>query len=155
MEALSYGQAVIEVPSLGSGTSTLKATDKYNEFSVRGGFFRVNYNYQDKYLLEVNGRYDGSSKFPKNSRFGFFPSVSAGWRISEEAFMKPLNSVLSNLKLRGSWGNIGNQSITPYAYIPGMDAEQAYWTVSGIKVTTLKPAALVSNSFTWEKSNDN
>lgn len=65
--------------------------------------------------------------------------------------MKPLNSVLSNLKLRGSWGNIGNQSITPYAYIPGMDAEQAYWTVSGIKVTTLKPAALVSNSFTWEK----
>lgn len=77
MEALSYGQAVIEVPSLGSGTSTLKATDKYNEFSVRGGFFRVNYNYQDKYLLEVNGRYDGSSKFPKESRYGFFPSVSA------------------------------------------------------------------------------
>ena len=75
MEALSYGQAVIEVPSLGSGTSTLKATDKYNEFSVRGGFFRVNYNYQDKYLLEVNGRYDGSSKFPKESRYGFFPSV--------------------------------------------------------------------------------
>lgn len=65
--------------------------------------------------------------------------------------MKPLTSVLSNLKLRASWGNIGNQSITPYAYIPGMDAEQAYWTVSGIKVTTLKPAALVSNSFTWEK----
>lgn len=64
---------VIEVPSLGSGTSTLKATDKYNEFSVRGGFFRVNYNYQDKYLLEVNGRYDGSSKFPKESRYGFFP----------------------------------------------------------------------------------
>jgi len=65
MEAYSYGQAVIEVPSLGSGTSTLKATDSYNEYSVRGGFFRVNYNYLDRYLLEVNGRYDGSSKFPK------------------------------------------------------------------------------------------
>ena len=73
MEAYSYGQAVIEVPSLGSGTSTLKATDSYNEYSVRGGFFRVNYNYLDRYLLEVNGRYDGSSKFPKDSRYGFLP----------------------------------------------------------------------------------
>ena len=114
-------------------------------------FGRVNYTYADKYLLTATFRADGSSKFASGNRWGFFPAVALGWRISEEAFMKPLNSVLSNLKLRGSWGNIGNQSITPYAYIPGMDAEQAYWTVSGIKVTTLKPAALVSNSFTWEK----
>ena len=107
MEALSYGQAVIEVPSLGSGTSTLKATDKYNEFSVRGGFFRVNYNYQDKYLLEVNGRYDGSSKFPKESRYGFFPSVSAGWNIAQEKFMESTQNWLGSLKLRASYGMIG------------------------------------------------
>ncbi len=140
-----------DLPSISQSTGDYFAKDKFERYTVRGLFYRINYSFAGKYLLETNGRYDGSSKFPKNSRFGFFPSVSAGWRISEEAFMKPLNSVLSNLKLRGSWGNIGNQSITPYAYIPGMDAEQAYWTVSGIKVTTLKPAALVSNSFTWEK----
>ena len=139
------------LPSLSGSTGTASVTDSFDEYAIRGLFYRVNYTYDGKYMFEANGRYDGTSRFPKDSRFGFFPSVSAGWRISEEAFMKPLNSVLSNLKLRGSWGNIGNQSITPYAYIPGMDAEQAYWTVSGIKVTTLKPAALVSNSFTWEK----
>lgn len=102
MEALSYGQAVIEVPSLGSGTSTLKATDKYNEFSVRGGFFRVNYNYQDKYLLEVNGRYDGSSKFPKESRYGFFPL----FRLIEHCtgkFMESTQNWLGSLKLRALW----------------------------------------------------
>ena len=140
-----------DLPSISQATGDYFAKDKFERYTVRGLFYRINYSFAGKYLIETNGRYDGSSKFPKDSRFGFFPSVSAGWRVSEEAFMKPLTSVLSNLKLRASWGNIGNQSITPYAYIPGMDAEQAYWTVSGIKVTTLKPAALVSNSFTWEK----
>lgn len=140
-----------DLPSISQATGDYFAKDKFERYTVRGLFYRINYSFAGKYLIETNGRYDGSSKFPKDSRFGFFPSVSAGWRVSEEAFMKPLTSVLSNFKLRASWGNIGNQSITPYAYIPGMDAEQAYWTVSGIKVTTLKPAALVSNSFTWEK----
>ena len=140
-----------DLPSISQATGDYFAKDKFERYTVRGLFYRINYSFAGKYLIETNGRYDGSSKFPKDSRFGFFPSVSAGWRVSEEAFMKPLTSVLSNFKLRASWGNIGNQSITPYAYILGMDAEQAYWTVSGIKVTTLKPAALVSNSFTWEK----
>ena len=92
-------------------------------------------------------------KFPKNSRFGFFLPVFRRMAayVSEKRCRNTLNSVLSNLKLRGSWGNIGNQSITPYAYIPGMDAEQAYWTVSGIKVTTLKPFALVVIALLGEK----
>ena len=140
-----------DLPSISQATGDYYASDEFKRYTVRGLFYRINYSFAGKYLIETNGRYDGSSKFPKSNRFGFFPSVSVGWRMSEEAFMKPLASVVSNLKLRASWGNIGNQSITPYAYIPGMDAEQANWTVSGIKVTTLKPAALVSNSFTWEK----
>lgn len=140
-----------DLPSISQATGDYFAKDKFERYTVRGLFYRINYSFAGKYLFETNGRYDGSSKFPKNSRFGFFPSVSAGWRMSEEAFMQPLTSVVSNLKLRVSWGNIGNQSITPYAFIPGMGAEQAYWTVNGIKVTTLAPPSLVSNSFTWEK----
>ena len=88
---------------------------------------------------------------PKNSRFGFFPSVSVGWRISDENFMEWSKGFISNLKLRGSFGNIGNQSIKPYEFIPGMDSQLANWVVNGMSATTLEPPALVSNNFTWEK----
>lgn len=154
MEAFSYGQAVIEVPSLGSGTSTLKATDKYDEYTVRGGFFRVNYNYADRYLLEVNGRYDGSSKFPKDSRYGFFPSVSAGWNIAQEQFMERTQDWLSSLKLRASYGMIGNQNVPAYSYIPTMTINNKYngWVTGGDYVTAITSIpSLVSSSFTWEK----
>lgn len=140
-----------ELPSISQGTGDLKSEDKFTAFSLRGIFFRFNYDYQNKYLLEVNGRYDGSSKFPKNDRFGFFPSVSLGWRVTEEAFMKDFQSVLSNLKLRGSWGNVGNQNIDPYAFIPIMASEYPNWLVNGDKILTLKVPGLVSSSFTWEK----
>ena len=98
-----------DLPSISQATGDYFAKDKFERYTVRGLFYRINYSFAGKYLIETNGRYDGSSKFPKDSRFGFFPSVSAGWRVSEEAFMKPLTSVLSNLKLRASWGNIGNR----------------------------------------------
>ena len=78
LDAYSYGQAITDIPAMGSGTSTIKVNDSYDEFAVRGGFFRVNYNYRDKYLLEVNGRYDGSSKFPKENRFWFLPFCFCG-----------------------------------------------------------------------------
>ncbi len=154
MDAYSYGQAVIEVPSLGAGTSTLKATDSYNEYAVRGGFFRVNYNYKDRYLLEVNGRYDGSSKFPKDSRFGFFPSVSVGWNIAQEKFMEKTQDWLGSLKLRGSYGMIGNQNIPTYAFIPTMSINNKYngWLVNDTYVTAITTIpSLVSSDFTWEK----
>lgn len=102
---------------------------------MRGLFYRITYSYRGKCLLENNGRYDGSSKFPSKNRFGFFPSVSAGWRVSEEKFMDWSKKVVSNLKLRASWGNIGNQNINPYAYIPGMTSMRANWVVGDDKVT--------------------
>ncbi len=140
-----------ELPSLSQATGDYLNSDGCEEYHVRGLFYRLNYTYAGKYLLETNGRYDGSSKFPKNSRFGFFPSVSAGWRVSEESFMGWSKSFLSNLKLRASYGNIGNQSITPYAFIPGMASSLANWVVNGTAATTLNAPSLVSNSFTWEK----
>ena len=76
-----------------------------------GSVFRLTYNYKEKYMLEANGRLDGSEKFPKSKRYGFFPSVSAAWRISAEPFMEPFSGVLSNLKLRTSWGRAGTDNI--------------------------------------------
>lgn len=140
-----------DLPSIGQGTGDLKTEDKFTAFSLRGIFFRFNYDYRNKYLLEINGRYDGSSKFPKNDRFGFFPSVSAAWRVAEENFMSDLQPVVSNLKLRGSWGKVGNQNIDPYAFIPVMGSAYPNWLVGGDKVLTLTVPLLVSSSFTWEK----
>ena len=154
VNVLSYNQAVVEVPALGSGTGDLKATDSYNEYSVRGGFFRVNYNYMDKYLLEVNGRYDGSSKFPKDSRFGFFPSVSLGWNVAQEKFMEVTRNYIDGLKIRASYGVIGNQNVVNYAYFPTMSVSNKYngWLSGGDYVTAINSLPnLVSTSFTWEK----
>lgn len=154
LEAFSYGQAVVEVPSLGAGTSTVKAIDSYDDYSLRSGFFRLNYNYQQRYLLEVNGRYDGSSKFPKKDRFGFFPSVSVGWNIVEEAFMASQRDWLGGLKLRGSYGKIGNQNITSYGYFSTMGVNNKYgqWLSDGAYLTAITSLpALVRQDYTWEK----
>ena len=154
LDAYSYNQAVIDVPAMGSGTGTIKATDSYSEYAVRGGFFRVNYNYQDKYLLEVNGRYDGSSKFPKSSRFGFFPSVSAGWQIAQEKFMESTRNWLDGLKIRASYGVIGNQNVNPYTFTPTMSVsnKSTSWIIDNTYVTSISSLpALVSQNFTWEK----
>lgn len=154
LDVYSYNQAVLEVPAMASGTGTIKATDTYSEYAVRGGFFRINYTYQDKYLLEVNGRYDGSSKFPKDSRFGFFPSVSAGWQIAQEKFMESTRDWLDGLKLRGSYGMIGNQNVNPYTFTPSMalDNQSKSWIIDNNYVTSVKSLpSLVSRTFTWEK----
>jgi TonB-linked SusC/RagA family outer membrane protein len=94
--------------------STVSNDGTGSENSIRSAFGRVNYAFDKKYLLEVTLRYDGSSRFPKQNRFEFFPAFSAGWRISEEDFFK--KDLITNLKLRGSWGHLGNQEIGNYAY---------------------------------------
>ena len=154
LDTYSYNQAVLDVPAMSSGTGTIKATDSYSEYAIRGGFFRVNYNYLDKYLLEVNGRYDGSSKFPKSSRFGFFPSVSPGWQIAQERFMNSTRHWLDGLKLRASYGVIGNQNINPYTFTPSMSVNNkaTSWIIDDTYVTSISSLpALVSQNFTWEK----
>ena len=154
LDTYSYNQAVLDVPAMASGTGTIKATDSYSEYAIRGGFFRVNYNYHDKYLLEVNGRYDGSSKFPKDSRFGFFPSVSAGWQIAQEKFMESIRHWLDGMKLRASYGVIGNQNINPYTFTPSMSVNNkaTSWIIDDTYVTSISSLpALVSQNFSWEK----
>lgn len=76
-----------------------------SEYALAGFFGRVNYDYKGRYLFEASGRYDGTSRFAAGSRWGFFPSGSVGWRISEEPFFKPLSGYVDNLKLRASFGS--------------------------------------------------
>lgn len=119
------------------------------------GFFgRINYNLMDKYLLEANVRYDGSSKFPSNLQWRTFPSFSAGWRIGEEAFMQWAKPALSSLKLRGSWGMIGDQTVPNTLYVPtisqGNTNTYAWLDADGNKlIMTGTPAAIDAN-ITWQ-----
>ena len=93
--------------ALSTGAKSVKSSQ--NEFALMGYFARLSYDYNGRYLVEANMRYDGTSRFPRNHRWGFFPSVALGWRISEEAFFAPMRPVVSNLKLRASLGSLGNQ----------------------------------------------
>lgn len=132
------------------------ATSNHSWWSVAGFFGRINYSYKDRYLFEVNGRYDGSSKFAKGKRWGFFPSASAAWRITEEAWMSPLKPILSTLKLRGSYGEIGNQDVPLNAYISTLSVTSPliagnYWLIANNFVPYIASApALVDPSLTWE-----
>ena len=93
----------------------------------------MNYNYKNRILVEPNGRYDGSSKFPSNDRWAFFPSASAGWRISEEPFFEQLKSVINNAKIRASYGEIGNQEGGSDMYIQTIARSRSsvYWLGAG------------------------
>ncbi len=139
-----------EMPSISQAIGVQKAYDGFNEYTVQGFFSRLNYNFANRYLLEFNGRYDASSKFPADHRWGFFPSVSVGWRVMEESFMEPLRNVVSEFKLRGSVGTVGNQNINAYAFVPGMDSYKSSWLHGNVQPITLNMPGLVSSSFTWE-----
>lgn len=116
-----------------------------------GYFGRLNYNFKEKYLLEANLRRDATSKFPENMRWRWYPSFSAGWRISEEAFMDWAKPVLSTFKLRGSWGMIGDQTVASSLYIPTMSIGLNSWLAPGNKklVGVGTPAA-VYGAITWQ-----
>lgn len=135
--------------------STASNTSSLTESTLMSFFGRVNYNFDERYLLEANIRYDGSSHFAKKKRWGVFPSVSAAWRISQEAFWKEsaIASTVDNLKIRVSHGTLGNQNIGAYAY------QQTYWYGFNYPLGnpgTLTPGAISGPmndvDITWEKT---
>lgn len=123
------------------------------EWATRGMFYRLNYSFKNRYLFETNARYDGSSRFPKKSRFGFFPSVSLGWRISEEPFMAWSRGLLDNLKFRVSYGSLGNQDVSTYAYIASMSSGKVSYLLGDDKPMGVYPQGLVAGDLTWETVN--
>ena len=139
-------------PSFTSATGKIIPQNSYSDYAIRGAFYRINYNYKDRYLFEANGRYDGSSKFPKDDRFGFFPSFSVSWNIARESRKEKTLDYVSDLKQRASWGQIGNQNIGNYGYYSTMQpvGNSNYWLKDGEFITYISTPGLVSNSFTWE-----
>ncbi|GAA4467827.1 TonB-dependent receptor [Nibrella saemangeumensis] len=140
------------VTDLNATTGTQQTFGGKSHVALRGAFYRLNYNFNERYLVEFNGRYDGTSRFPKASRFGFFPSVSAGWRISNEKFMAGTSSWLDNLKLRASYGTLGNQLLGNnfYPYVSTMGTGQSPYMFTNALIPFVSPAGLVSPTLTWE-----
>ena len=137
--------------ALMDGEATI--TQGGNEWAYLGAFYRVNYGLFGRYLLELSGRYDGSSKFPTYSRWGFFPSGSLGWRVSDEPWMKWSRNWLDNLKFRFSIGSMGNGSVSPYKYTSEMTLSKATdITLGGNLPIVTSVASTVPASLTWETS---
>lgn len=133
--------------ALGDAITT---SGKYNKWRIAGGFFRMNYAFKDRYLLEVNGRYDGSSKFPTDQQWAFFPSVSGGWRVSEESFWKVNPDIFSNLKVRASYGSLGNGNVSPYSYLELLNIVNSDRVLNGQKYQYTSAPAVLPDGLTWE-----
>lgn len=161
-EYTDYSQSVINLrqlfsPYIVNPNATEDPTLNTSETSAqrrtgRAVFGRLNYSFAGKYLFEVNGRYDGSSRFTPDGRFFFFPSFSAGWRISEEQFMDFSESWLSNLKIRFSYGKLGSQPGKYYPYQAVMSSAKANYLIAGSWPNTVKAPNLLSPNLTWEKA---
>ena len=124
-----------------------------SEYALAGFFGRLNYDYKGRYLIEASGRYDGSSRFAKGHRWGLFPSVSGGWRISEEPFFAPARDIVNNLKLRASFGSLGNQNVSDYSYMRTISQKAFSAFTFGEGSTNAKYAAISSpnsSELTWE-----
>lgn len=142
-------------PNLGMGEGDKTVVDTRNGWATRGFFGRINYDYDGRYLVEFNGRYDGSSRFAKDNRWGFFPSASLGWNIIREKFMIPITNVISNLKLRASYGLLGNQAgaelYTFAATINLNDQGLGKYIFSDGRHIYSKAPRVVNPNTTWEK----
>ncbi|MFA5819176.1 MAG: SusC/RagA family TonB-linked outer membrane protein [Bacteroidales bacterium] len=136
---LALGQAIVT----GGG---------WEKWAILGGFSRLNYSYKDRYLLEVNARYDGSSKFPAAQRYAFFPSVSGGWRISKESFWNVSPKIISDLKLRASYGSLGNGNISSYVYQEQFSIAQSSIILNGVLPQYTSCPSVLPDGITWETS---
>ena len=132
------------------GEKRMEVSGGQNEYAIAGVFGRVNYDYKGKYLVEASGRYDGTSRFGKGHRWGFFPSASVGWRISEEKFFAPVKDWFSNLKVRYSFGQLGNQQVGYYDYIRQISISNQSYLFGGGEPTSATISAPVASDLTWE-----
>jgi TonB-linked SusC/RagA family outer membrane protein len=153
--ATSQNLIIPSITDISATTGSQQTSGSKDHYSLRGIFYRLNYIFKEKYLIEASGRYDGSSRFPQKSRFGFFPSFSLGWRISNEPFMENVSDWLDNLKIRASYGELGNQLLGTnyYPYISAMGSGLAAFPMSSSEslIPYVSAAGLVSPSLTWEK----
>lgn len=160
LTATGTSPVVDDYPSITTSLGGVIASDEMYHWATRGAFGRLNYNYQEKYLVEVSGRYSGSSRFPKENRFGFFPSASLGYTISKEPFFQSITPYVNFLKLRMSYGSLGNQNILrsgarePYLFYDKLSVyPEANWIIGNERPPYGVAPALVSDDITWETIN--
>ena len=141
----------INNPQIRFGTGTTPSVDGDKSWEAQLGYFgRVNYAFRNKYLLEGNLRYDGSSKFPSNLWWRWFPSFSAGWVATEEAFLEPITPVVNTLKFRASWGSIGDQTVPSGLYISSLSTGQSTWIGSNGRVYFAGTPSAVYGDIRWQ-----
>lgn len=140
-------------PGLNLASGDVTTTETRNSWSTRGFYGRVSYNYDGRYLAEVDMRYDGSSRFSEDHRWGFFPSVSLGWNIAEEHFWESLYTTVNQLKLRGSWGKLGNQAgaaLYTFASTMNVTPKGNYW-FGDTRNGYINAPGVIDPTVTWEK----
>lgn len=150
----AVGREVItpEVPAISTSLGEQTVDDHMSHWATEALFGRINYNYKGKYLFEANGRYNGSSRFEEDSRWGFFPSFSAGYNISKENFWTPIENIVNTLKLRGSYGSLGNQNVANYLYLDIISIATDLEYILGNERPNYVTGApnIVSSNLTWE-----
>lgn len=142
-----------DVPTLNTATGNPRTSGGYGHWATAGFFGRINYNYKERYLAEVNLRYDGTSRFIGDQRWGLFPSFSLGWNIARESFFGSLSNYISTLKVRGSWGQLGNMNTKAwYPFYQSMPVGTASgsWIIDGERPNTASAPGIVSSLMTWE-----
>jgi len=139
-----------DIQSIGQGTddATKDNGGGESEWGLRSYFSRINYSYQNKYLFEANGRYDGSSRFMEERRYSFFPSFSAGWRLSQEKFWEDFSKYVNEFKVRGSWGKTGNQAVDLYSYFSTLNLVN--YSFNGLPVQGYNQLRMANTDITWE-----
>jgi len=148
---------VEDIPSLQTATGDPLLSESLTHSATQGYFSRLNYNYKEKYLIEANARYDGSYVFRETKRWGFFPSFSLGWNIHKETFWNSFENYINTFKLRGSWGQLGNQNVSPYSDIALIPLQTGLlnWIFN---YGEARPAGytsapnLINRNLTWETS---
>ncbi len=140
-----------DIQSLDAGSEDNKDNSGYNsEYALRSYFGRFNYAYNNKYLFEVNARYDGSSRFSTTKQYAFFPSFSGAWRISQEDFWADMSETINEFKVRASWGLTGNQAIALYEFYPALSVVNYAFNETPVQGYT--PTQFVNEDLTWEKT---
>ena len=139
------------VPSIRTALGATTLQDSKNDWAAQGVFGRINYNFKEKYLLEFSARYNGSSNFAPGDRWGFFPSASAGYQISRENFWRAIEPVVNSLKIRGSYGSLGNQNVEKYLYIPRIRVNsETPWIIGNVRPPYAPIPDIISDNLTWE-----
>jgi TonB-linked SusC/RagA family outer membrane protein len=140
------------LPTIGLATGIPNVGEEIGSWAIRGAFYRLNYIFKDRYIIEFDGRYDGSSKFPKDKRFVFVPSVSAAWRVDQEGFWENLSDAINQFKLRGSYGSLVNESgVGNFDYLATSSSTLGDYLIGGGLQQEVSAPLPVSSNYTWEK----